>query len=110
MSHTAAFDEAMTEMTAAETFGYDTVWLGEIHFQRDRSVLASPYVIAAAIAARTTRLRIGMAVSILPLAHPLHIAEDAATVDQLSHGRLDLGIRRSGLPEHYHGFGIPYAK
>lgn len=110
ISHTVAFDEAMAEMTAAETFGYDSVWLGEIHFQRDRSVLASPYVIAAAIAARTRRLRIGMAVSILPLAHPLHIAEDAATVDQLSHGRLDLGIGRSGLPEHYHGFGIPYAE
>jgi alkanesulfonate monooxygenase SsuD/methylene tetrahydromethanopterin reductase-like flavin-dependent oxidoreductase (luciferase family) len=110
MSHTAAFDEAMAEMTAAETLGYDSVWLAEIHFQRDRSVLASPYVIAASIAARTRRLRIGMAVSILPITHPLHLAEDAATVDQLSHGRLELGIGRSGLPEHYHGFGVPYAE
>ena len=110
MSHTVAFDEAMAEMTAAETLGYDTVWLAEIHFQRDRSVLASPYVIAASIAARTRRVRIGMAVSILPITHPLHLAEDAATVDQLSHGRLELGIGRSGLPEHYHGFGVPYAE
>jgi alkanesulfonate monooxygenase SsuD/methylene tetrahydromethanopterin reductase-like flavin-dependent oxidoreductase (luciferase family) len=110
MSHTVAFDEAMTEMLAAEEFGYDTVWLGEIHFQKDRSVLASPYVIGAAIAARTTRLRIGIAVSILPIQHPLHLAEDVATLDQLSHGRLDLGIGRSGVPEHYRGFGIPYAE
>jgi alkanesulfonate monooxygenase SsuD/methylene tetrahydromethanopterin reductase-like flavin-dependent oxidoreductase (luciferase family) len=110
MSHTTAFDEAMTEMTCAEELGYDAVWLAEIHFQRDRSVLASPYVIAAAIAARTRRVKIGLAVSVLPLAHPLHLAEDAATVDQLSHGRLDLGVGRSGLPEHYSGFGIPYAE
>ena len=108
MSHTTAFDQAMTEMTAAEALGYDAVWLAEIHFQDNRSVLASPYVIAAAIAARTQRVKIGMAVSVLPLAHPLHIAEDAATVDQLSKGRLDFGIGRSGLPEHYHGFGVPY--
>jgi alkanesulfonate monooxygenase SsuD/methylene tetrahydromethanopterin reductase-like flavin-dependent oxidoreductase (luciferase family) len=110
MSHATAFEEAMTEMTAAEALGYDAVWLAEIHFQANRSVLASPYVIAAAIAARTTRVKIGMAVSVLPLAHPLHIAEDAATLDQLSRGRLDFGIGRSGLPEHYHGFGVPYAE
>src|SRR6185436_1826891 len=101
MSHATAFDEAMTEMTAAEALGYDAVWLAEIHFQDNRSVLASPYVIASAIAARTQRVKIGMAVSVLPLAHPLHIAEDAATVDQISRGRLDFGIGRSGLPEHY---------
>ncbi len=110
MSHTTAFDEAMTEMVAAESLGYDTVWLGEIHFQKDRSVLSSPYVIGAAIASRTKTLRIGMAVSILPIQHPLHLAEDIATLDQLSHGRLDLGIGRSGVPEHYHGFGVPYAE
>ena len=110
MDHATAFDEAMTEMTYAEELGYDAVWLAEIHFQRDRSVLASPYVIASAIAARTQRVKIGMAVSVLPLAHPIHLAEDAATVDQLSHGRLDFGVGRSGLPEHYTGFGIPYAE
>jgi alkanesulfonate monooxygenase SsuD/methylene tetrahydromethanopterin reductase-like flavin-dependent oxidoreductase (luciferase family) len=110
MSHTTAFDEAMAEMTHAEAVGLDAVWLAEIHFQHDRSVLASPYVIASAIAARTRRVKIGLAVSVLPLTHPLHLAEDAATVDQLSHGRLDFGVGRSGLPAHYQGFGIPYAE
>src|SRR5688500_9100496 len=110
MSHATAFDEAMTEMTYAEELGYDAVWLAEIHFQRDRSVLASPYVIAAAIAARTQRVKIGMAVSVLPLAHPIHLAEDAATVDQLSRRRLDFGVGRSRLPQHYTGFAIPYAE
>ena len=109
-SHTNAFDEAMTEVTTAEALGFDLVSLAEIHFQRDRSVLASPLVIAAAIAARTTRMRIGIAVQVLPLSHPLHLAEDVATIDQLSHGRLDFGVGRSGLPDHYRGYNIPYAE
>jgi alkanesulfonate monooxygenase SsuD/methylene tetrahydromethanopterin reductase-like flavin-dependent oxidoreductase (luciferase family) len=106
----AAFDHAMTEVATAEACGFDAVWLAEIHFQKDRSVLASPLVIAAAIAARTRRLKIGIAVQVLPLAHPLHLAEDVATVDQLSHGRLDFGVGRSGLPGHYQGFNISYSE
>src|SRR5438874_4520763 len=109
-SHAAAFDEGMTEVTRAEELGFDAVSLAEIHFQRDRSVLASPLVIASAIAARTRRLRIGIAVQVLPLSHPLHLAEDVATVDQLSHGRLDFGVGRSGLPDHYRGYNVPYAE
>jgi len=49
-------------------------------------------------------------VQILPLAHPLHLAEDVATADQLSRGRLDFGVGRSGLPEHYEGFNVPHAE
>ena len=110
ISESTAFDEAMAEVKAAEALGYDTMWLAEIHFQRDRSVLASPLVIAAAIAACTRRLKIGIAVQVLPLSHPLHLAEDVATVDQLSHGRLDFGVGRSGLPDHYRGYNVPYAE
>ena len=109
-SHAAAFDEAMTEVARAEDLGFDAVSLAEIHFQRDRSVLASPLVIAAALAERTRRLRIGIAVQVLPISHPIHLAEDIATVDQLSHGRLDLGVGRSGLPDHYRGFNVAYAE
>ena len=109
-SHAAAFDEAMTEVTRAEELGFDAVSLAEIHFQRDRSVLASPLVIAAALAERTRRLRIGIAVQVLPISHPIHLAEDIATVDHLSHGRLDLGVGRSGLPDHYRGFNVAYAE
>src|SRR5438034_3451914 len=110
VSESVAFDEAMAEVRAMETLGYDTAWLAEIHFQRDRSVLASPLVIAAAIAAATQRLKIGIAVQVLPISHPLHLAEDVATVDQLSHGRLEFGVGRSGLPDHYRGFNIAYAE
>lgn len=109
-SEAAAFDESLAQMRAAEDFGFDAVWLAEIHFQKDRSVLASPLVVAAALAIATRRVKIGIAVQVLPLSHPLRLAEDAATVDHLSKGRLDFGVGRSGLPGHYQGFNIPYAE
>ena len=110
MDEAQAFDESLAQMTAAEELGFDSVWLAEIHFQKGRSVLSSPLVIATAIAARTRRVRIGIAVQILPLAHPLHLAEDVATVDHLSKGRLDFGVGRSGLPEHYEGFNVSHSE
>src|SRR5581483_10619834 len=58
----------------------------------------------------THRVKIGIAVQVLPLSHPLHLAEDVATVDHLAGGRLDFGVGRSSLPEHYQGFDIPYAE
>src|SRR5213595_2794920 len=110
MSEAAAFDESMAQMKAAEDLGFDAVWLAEIHFQKDRSVLSSPLVVAAALAACTRRIKIGIAVQVLPLSHPLRLAEDVATVDHLSKGRLEFGIGRSGLPGHYQGFNIPYSE
>jgi alkanesulfonate monooxygenase SsuD/methylene tetrahydromethanopterin reductase-like flavin-dependent oxidoreductase (luciferase family) len=108
MTEAAAFDESMAQAVAAESFGFDAIWLAEIHFQKDRSVLSSPLVVGSAIAARTSRLKIGIAVQVLPLSHPLHLAEDVATLDHLSKGRVDFGVGRSGLPGHYQGFNIPY--
>ena len=110
MDEARAFDESFAQMTAAEELGFDAVWLAEIHFQKGRSVLSSPLVIAAAIAKLTRRVKIGIAVQVLPLAHPLHLAEDVATLDHLSKGRLDFGVGRSGLPEHYQRFNIPYSE
>ncbi len=103
-----AFDESLTLTTVAEDLGYDAVWLAELHFQKERSVLSSPLVVGATIAGRTKRVKIGFAVQVLPLIHPLRLAEDVATLDQVSKGRLDFGVGRSGLPEHYTGFSIPY--
>ena len=110
MDEAQAFDESLAQMTAAEELGFHAVWLAEIHFQKGRSVLSSPLVIAAAIAKLTRRVKIGIAVQILPLAHPLHLAEDVATLDHLSKGRLDFGVGRSGLPEHYERFNVPYSE
>jgi len=94
----------------AEAMGLDTVWLGEGHFLPHRSVLSAPIVVASAIAARTKRLRTGMAVQVLPLIHPLRIAEEAATVDQISQGRFEFGIGRSGNVRAYDIMGIDYAE
>jgi len=105
-----AFREGFDVVDAAEAWGLDGVWLGEMHFTPARSVLSAPIVVASSIATRTKRLRIGMAVQVLPLNNPLRIAEEAATVDQISAGRFDFGIGRSGFPRVYDVYGIPYAE
>jgi alkanesulfonate monooxygenase SsuD/methylene tetrahydromethanopterin reductase-like flavin-dependent oxidoreductase (luciferase family) len=106
----AAFDDKFDLVDAAEAWGLDGVWLGEIHFNVARSVLSSPLVMAAAIAGRTRRLRIGTAVHLLPLNHPLRIAEDVATLDHVSGGRFDFGVGRSGSPRAYDVLGVPYGE
>jgi len=105
-----AFDEAMEQVDAAEGLGLDVMWLAELHFEPRRSVLSAPLSIASAIAVRTRRMKIGIAVQVLPLCHPLRLAEEAATVDQLSHGRLIFGVGRSGVAQTYEAYGVPYAE
>ncbi len=109
-SHQEAFREAMEEVDLAEELGLDTVWLGEAHFAPARSVLSAPIVVASSIATRTRRLRVGMAVQVLPMIHPLRIAEEAATVDQISEGRFEFGVGRSGNVRAYDIMGIDYGE
>jgi alkanesulfonate monooxygenase SsuD/methylene tetrahydromethanopterin reductase-like flavin-dependent oxidoreductase (luciferase family) len=109
-----AFDEALTMADLAERLTFDGVWLAERHFSAPGgaalipSVGSAPLLMATAIAMRTSRLRIGTAVLLLPLRHPVHMAEEVATLDHLSQGRLNLGIGRSSFPRAYEGFNIPY--
>ena len=110
VSQAEAFAESFKQVEAAETLGMDAVWLAEHHFSPERSVLASPLVIASAIAARTARIRIGLAVQVLPLTNPLRLAEEAATVDHISKGRFDFGVGRSGLTRYYQGYNVPYTE
>ncbi|HWB50115.1 MAG TPA: LLM class flavin-dependent oxidoreductase [Stellaceae bacterium] len=105
---TEMFDEAMEQVDGAERWGLDVMWLAEIHFAPERTYLASPLAIASAIAARTERMRIGIAVQVLPLCHPLRLAEEAATVDQVSKGRLIFGVGRSGVVSTYDAYQVPY--
>jgi len=105
-----AFTESFELVDAAETTGLDVMWLAELHTSPERSVLAAPLSIASAIATRTKRMKVGIAVQVLPLCHPLRIAEEAATVDHISHGRLIFGIGRSGFPRTYQAYGISYAE
>jgi alkanesulfonate monooxygenase SsuD/methylene tetrahydromethanopterin reductase-like flavin-dependent oxidoreductase (luciferase family) len=105
-----AFAQSFAQVDAAESWGLDAMWLAELHFAPERSVLASPLILASAIAQRTRRMKIGTAVQVLPLCHPLRLAEEAATVDQISQGRLIFGVGRSGFPRTYEAYGVPYAE
>src|SRR5580692_12390005 len=105
-----AFDQAFELVDGAERWGLDAMWLAELHFDPTRAVLSSPLCIASAIAARTQRIKIGLAVQVLPLCHPLRLAEEAATVDQISNGRLIFGVGRSGVARTYEAYGVPYAE
>ncbi len=103
-----AFKEGFDLVDAAEEWGLDGAWLAELHFNPTRSVLSSPITIATSIATRTKRMQVGMAVYVLPLNNPLRIAEEVATVDQISEGRFEFGIGRSGFARSYDTYGISY--
>src|SRR5918912_3998889 len=109
-----AFDAVLTTADLAERLGFDGIWLAERHFSPPggaaliSSVGSAPLLMATAIATRTSRLRVGTAVLLLPLGHPVRMAEEVATLDHLSRGRLDLGIGRSSFPRAYEGYNIPY--
>ena len=110
MSEEDAFSISFEQVDAAEHWGLDAMWLAEIHVAPERSVCSAPLTLASAIAARTKRMKIGTAVQVLPLCHPLRLAEEVATVDQISHGRLIFGVGRSGFPRTYEAYGVPYGE
>jgi alkanesulfonate monooxygenase SsuD/methylene tetrahydromethanopterin reductase-like flavin-dependent oxidoreductase (luciferase family) len=109
-SQAAAFRDVFEAADRAEAWGIDCVWLGEIHFTPTRSIISASLQVASAIAARTRRVRVGTAVQVLPLNHPLRIAEEVATVDHISEGRFEFGIGRSGVVRTYDTYGVPYAE
>ena len=120
-SQEEAFDETMDMANAAENGDLNGVWLAERHFAAPRapldamgagipSIVSVPLILSSAIVARTERLRVGVAVNVLPLNHPIRMAEEVATVDQISHGRVDFGVGRSGFARSYEGYDIPYGE
>ena len=109
-SQAEAFRDIFELADRCEAWGVPCVWLGEIHFTPTRSVISASLQVASAIAARTQRLRVGTAVQVLPLNHPLRIAEEVATVDHISGGRFEFGIGRSGVVRTYDLYGVAYAE
>jgi alkanesulfonate monooxygenase SsuD/methylene tetrahydromethanopterin reductase-like flavin-dependent oxidoreductase (luciferase family) len=104
------YDEFLAQIVQAETLGYHAMWMAELHFHRRFSILSAPLLIAAAAAQRTQRLRLGIAVNLLPLHHPVRLAEEGAVLDVLSHGRLDFGVGRGHpFPGVYETFRVPPA-
>jgi alkanesulfonate monooxygenase SsuD/methylene tetrahydromethanopterin reductase-like flavin-dependent oxidoreductase (luciferase family) len=101
------YQDILAQIELGDAVGFDTVWLGELHFSRGFSILADPLMVLAAAAQRTSRIRLGTAVTLLPMHNPVKIAEEAAICDILSNGRLELGVGRGTAPLHYAGYNIP---
>ena len=102
-SEQAVYDSGLEQMLGAEALGYSSVWIAEHHFN-DYGLCPAPPVLAAFLAARTRTLRLGMGVSLLPLHHPVDLAEQLAVLDVVSGGRLDVGIGRGGTLQDYQTF------
>jgi alkanesulfonate monooxygenase SsuD/methylene tetrahydromethanopterin reductase-like flavin-dependent oxidoreductase (luciferase family) len=105
-----AFAGSFAQIEAAERWGIDVAWLAELHFFPERSVGSAPLMIASALSARTRRIKVGIAVQVLPLCHPLRLAEEVATLDHISGGRLVYGVGRSGFQTTYEAYGVPYGE
>jgi alkanesulfonate monooxygenase SsuD/methylene tetrahydromethanopterin reductase-like flavin-dependent oxidoreductase (luciferase family) len=97
--------DEMDQMVLSEDLGFDSVWLTEHHYA-DYGLSAAPSVLAATLAARTERVSIGTAVYVVPFHHPLRLAEETATLDILSRGRLIVGIGRGNRPLEFVGHGV----
>lgn len=101
-----AYEEYVDYVVAAEALGFHSVFLTEHHFT-GYGQASSPLTLLAHIAARTHTLRLGTGVAVLPWHNPLIVAEQAATVDVLSKGRLDFGVGRGFRASEFTGFGLP---
>lgn len=97
--------EQLALMQAAETYGFDSVWPAEHHFS-EYGYCASPALSLAALARETKRVRLGTGVVVLPLNHPLRVAEDFALLDLMSDGRVDLGVGRGYQPLEFARYGV----
>lgn len=98
------YEATLEQVVAAEEMGFGSAWLTEHHFCDD-GYTPSPFVIAAAIGARTERMRLGTNLIILPLHDPVRVAEDAATLAILTNGRFDLGVAIGYRADEFEAFG-----
>ena len=104
-SEAKRYHEMLEEVTYAEEIGMTSVWFVEHHFRSEWSHSSAPDITLAAISQRTTNMRLGIAVVLVPLHHPLNIASRMATLDVVSNGRVNLGIGRSGYPYQMQPYG-----
>jgi natural product biosynthesis luciferase-like monooxygenase protein len=100
------YRDTVEQAVYAETLGFESVWPVEQHFNSELSISPAPLLMLSAIAERTHTLRLGIAIVLLPLSHPIRVAEEIATLDVLSNGRVEFGIGRGSIPTHFRGFGV----
>ena len=103
----AVINEALREAELCDELGFDTIWLAEHHFDGGCAYV-DPMTFATAIAARTTQIKIGFAVAQMALHHPIRLAEQVALIDNLSRGRIIVGLGRGTAYNfyEYRGYGI----
>lgn len=106
---TEIYAQAMEQIELIDQLGLDLVWFTEHHFLEDGH-LPSFVPVAGAVAARTKRVRISTDICLLPFAHPIRLAEDLAVLDNLSGGRMELGVGMGYAPHEFRGFGIPQSR
>jgi alkanesulfonate monooxygenase SsuD/methylene tetrahydromethanopterin reductase-like flavin-dependent oxidoreductase (luciferase family) len=102
----AVLANAVRQVRMAEDLGFDAAWFAEHHFS-SASVCASPLMMAMHCAAVTRRIRLGPAVVVLPLHHPLRVAQEVAMLDQISGGRVLLGFGPGHQPHEFRSLGVP---
>ena len=91
----------------SEELGYDSVWFAEHHFS-NYGYIPNPLIMSAHMARETSRIRLGTAVLVLPFWNPLRVAEDIALTDQLTGGRLEVGVARGYQPFEFRRFGLSH--
>ncbi len=101
---------AAEQIARAEALGFESAWVAQHHFNADEGGLPAPFVFLAHVATRTSRIRLGTGVVTLPLEDPVRVAEDAAVLDLLSGGRLEIGIGAGGTPSTFPAFGLASAE
>lgn len=109
LSHPQLYQAALQQIEWADRAGFDLIWFTEHHFVDD-GYLPSWIPVASAAAARTSRVRFGTDICLLPFNHPVRLAEDLAVLDNLSGGRVEVGVGMGYAPHEFRGFGIPVAR
>ncbi len=103
------YAQTLEQVALLDGLGLDLVWFSEHHFVED-GYLPSFAPVAGAVAAVTSRIRISTDIALLPFAHPIRLAEDLAILDQLSGGRMELGIGLGYAPHEFRAFGFPRSR
>ena len=100
------YDDTIAQAQLADKLGFDAVWLAELHFNPQFSEMPAPLPMGSAVATTTERIKIGTAVNLIPLHHPIRLAKETATLVLLSHARAIFGSGRGSNPKHFYGYGV----
>ena len=104
--HAEVYREMLEQVELAEELGFDSAWLIEHHFKEDGEC-PSVLLAASAMAARTSEIKIGTAMLLLPLHRPVRVAEDVAVLDNIANGRVIVGVAAGYRPIEFEGLGEP---